>query len=118
MPASPMRRMMVFTFSMCCGALRPVQKNVMPVRRVEIFDCRKRQAGVFDFSAKLFQFGDRPEFFGIAGHAPRFILSAGGLIVARIARALIEIIDQMHHYMGASRLAREVVIVARQHVAV
>ena len=37
-------------------ALRPIQKNVVPVRRVQILDGRKRQPGIFDFLANIFNF--------------------------------------------------------------
>ena len=99
-------------------AQRAVEKNVVPVRRIEVLNCSKHQTGIFDLFAQPCQFGDRPKFFRIAGHAPGLILSAGWLIVARIASALLEIIDEVDHHVGASCLPREVVILARQHVPV
>src|ERR1700686_1275388 len=97
---------------------RAIEENVMPVSRIEILDRRQRQACILDFLAEGLEFGNSPKFLRIAGHSPRLILGAGGLIMARIGRALVEIVDQMNHHMRAACLPREIVILARQHVAV
>ena len=52
-----------FNFFNLLRALRPIQKNVVPVRRVQILDGRKRQPGIFYFLANIFDFVDRPQFF-------------------------------------------------------
>ena len=57
-------------------ALRAVQKNVVPVCGIEIFDRRQNQAGVFNLAAKCLQFRDRPKLFRIARYSPGLILSA------------------------------------------
>ena len=98
--------------------LRTVEKNIVPVCRIEILNRRQYQSRIFNLAAKSLQFLYRPKFFRIAGSSPRLILSARRLIVAWIRRALVEIVDQVDNHVSASGLAREVVIVARQHVAI
>ena len=90
----------------------------MPVRGIEILDGGEHQAGVFNFAAKLLQFIDRPEFLGIARNTPWLVFPARWLIVPRIDRAIVEIVDQVNHHMSAARLPREVVVIARQHVTI
>ena len=107
-----------FDFFDLLRPLRAVEKNVVPVRGIEILDRRQNQARVFNLAAKIFQFLDRPKLFGIAGHSPGLIFRARRLIVARVRRALVEIVDQVDNHVSASGLAREVVVVARQHVAI
>src|SRR4029077_16625614 len=50
--------------------------------------------------------------------APRFVFSTGGLIVAQVRCSVVEIIDQVDNYLSAARLAREVIVLARQHMAI
>lgn len=98
--------------------LRSIQKNFMPVRRIEIFNASENQPRIFDFLAQLFQFRNRPKLFRIARNSPGLIFAAGGLILSGIVRALLEIIHQMDDDMRTSSLTREVVIFVRQHVPV
>ena len=115
-----------FYFFDLLRALRAIQQNVVPVRRIDIFNRSQDQSRIFDVAAEGLQFRDGPKFFWIAGEAPRFVLSAAGLIVPRIRRdlrrtwrcPLVEVIHQMHHHVRATGLARKIVIIARQHVPV
>ena len=107
-----------FDFFDLLRPLRAVEKNVVPVCGIEILDGGQNQSRVFNLAAKCFQFLDGPKFLRIARYSPGLVLSARGLIVARVRRALVEIVDQVDNHVSASGLAREVVIVARQHVAI
>ncbi len=84
-------------------ALRAVEKNVVPVCGVEIFDRGQDQACVFNLAAKCLQFLDRPKLFRIARSSPGLVLPACGLIVARVRGALVEIVDQVDHHDECSR---------------
>ena len=113
-----MRRIMCFDFLDLLRPLRAIEKNVVPMCRVEIFDCCQDQSRVFNLAAKIRQFVDGPKLVGITRHSPRFVLPARWLVIARVRRALVEIVDQMNDHMSAAGLAREVIVVARQHVAI
>src|ERR1700752_4629004 len=97
---------------------RAIEENVMPMSGIEILDRRQHQACFLDFLAKGLEFGNRPKLLRIAGYSPGFILDASGLVMPRIGRALIEIVDQMNHHVRAACLPGKIVILAGQHVPV
>src|ERR1700680_4790299 len=84
--------------------LRTIQKNVMPVRGVEILNGGEHQARRFNLPAKLLQFRDGPKLLGIACHSPRFIFPSRRLIGARVRCSAIEIVDQVDHDVSAASL--------------
>ena len=117
MPASPTRRMIVLQFSRCSRFLRAVEQHVVPVGGVEVLDRFELEAGRVDLAAQGDQLVDGPELIRVAGQAPA-LLGAGRLVVARIVRARLEIIDEVGHNMGGPRLTRELEVLRRQHVAI
>jgi len=68
--------------------------------------------------AKSLEFGNGPKLFWVTGYPPRVILGSGWLAVARIGRALVEIVHEVNYNMGTACLPREIIVIARQHVPV
>ena len=96
---------------------RAVEQNVVPMRRIKIFNRFEFQTFGFDAFAQINQFFGAPKFIWIAGQAPA-AFRAGRLVVARIFRAVFEIIHQMRDDVCRARLPRELKILTRQHVPV
>ena len=86
--------------------LRAVEQHVVPVGRIEVFDRFELEAGGVDLALERDQLVDGPQLIGIAGQAPAS-LGAGRLVVARIVRARLEIVDQVDHNMSGPGLPRE-----------
>src|ERR1700677_536368 len=105
----------------CLDLLRPlraIEQNVVPVRGIEVLNRSQSQPGIFNFTAHRREFLGRPNLIWITRKSPGFILRTGGLVVTWVRRALIEIIDQVNHDVRTARLAREVVVIARQHMTI
>ena len=109
--------MIVLQFSRCSSLLRAVEQHVVPVGGIEVLDRFEFQSGGVDLAAECDQFLDGPELVGIAGEAPA-LFGAGRLVVARVVRARLEIVDQVDHNMRGAGLPRELIVLRRQHVAV
>src|SRR5579863_6389403 len=97
---------------------RTVEQNIVPVRWIKILDRSQRQPSIFNFSAKSLEFLRDPKLIGIAGISPGLVLRVAGLVIPRIRSTLIEIINQVSHDMCTAGLAREVIIIAVQHMPV
>jgi hypothetical protein len=85
--------------------------------RVEVFNCLQLQSTVVNLTAEGDQFVHGPQLFRIAG-APPTQVGAGGLVIARIVFAAVEIVDEVGHDVRSSGLSRELKIRARQHVPI
>src|SRR6185437_14223021 len=94
-----------------------VEEHVVPMRRVEVFDRFELEAGSLHFTAQRGQLVGRPKPVGVAGQAPPEIGSSR-LVVPRDVRATSEVVHQVSYDVRSACLARELKILAREHVAV
>ena len=117
-PASPMRRMIVLTFSICCGRCGPSRRMSCQCAGSRFSIAARTSPRLRSRCEDCFSSSTVQSFSGSPATSPRLVLAARRLIVARIRRALVEIVDQVDNHMSAACLPREVVVIARQHVAV
>src|SRR5271156_1399952 len=101
------------------GAPRPIQQDVVPDGRIEIFDGFEGETGILNLTANSSEFPDRPELVvGISRQSPISKFAARRLVVARVRVAIAKVVDEMNHKMRATRLPREVIRFARQHMPI
>ena len=118
MPASPMWRMMVLTFSICCGRCGPSNRMSCQCAGSR-FSIASRTSPASSISPRsVFNSSTDQSLSGSPATPHGSYFAPDGLIVARIRAALVEIIHQVNNHMSASSLPREVVVVARQHVTI
>ncbi len=116
-PACPIRRRIVFTFSMCRARRGPSRRMSCQWAGSMFLDRLELQAGAFHLAPQLHQLLQRPKGRGIAGQPPPLV-RARGLVIARRRRAGAKIVDEMGDDVGRAGLARELKVFARQHVTV
>ena len=99
------------------GFFRAGEQHVVPVGWIEILDGLEGEACSFDLAPQGDEFVEGPEPVGVAGQAPAAI-GAGGLIVVHAMSPVSKIIHEMRHDVRGSGLARELEMLAREHVAI
>ncbi len=99
------------------GALRAVEQDVVPVRRIEVLDGGENEAFALHRAAERDEVVHRPEPLGIPGPAPAAI-GAGRLAVGGAMAAAREVVHEMRDDGRRAGLPREAEMLAREHVLV
>src|ERR1035438_1051439 len=97
--------------------LRPVQQDVVPMRRIEILDGFEFRSGSVDLPLQSGQFLVSPQLAGVSGQAPTGII-AHWLIARLIAARRPEVIHQVRHDVRTAALFGEAVMLFVQLMAI
>src|SRR5262245_25125394 len=88
----------------------------MPMRRIEVFDRFKRQAGGANFAFEPSQLLDGPQTMGVASRSPARFGPSRLIRVCRLRTG--KIVHEMGYDMRGAGLSREAKVLARQHMTI